>query len=138
MPVLMALVAGLVFGVGLTASQMVDPAKVLGFLDFAGDWDPTLALVMIGALIGAAPGFSIAARRTRSFLGEPMRIPARRPLDARLLGGAAIFGLGWGLAGFCPGPAVAALGTGLIPVFVFVAAMLAGMLAWRALSGRRL
>jgi uncharacterized membrane protein YedE/YeeE len=132
-----AFAVGLLFGAGLAVSQMIDPAKVLAFLDIAGDWDPTLLVVMAVALVAAAPGYAIARRRARSWLGQPMQIPARRDLDAPLLGGAAIFGVGWGLAGFCPGPALAALGTGMPDVFVFVAAMVVGMLAHRLKQARR-
>jgi len=130
MPTLVALLAGLVFGAGLTVSQMVDPAKVLGFLDFAGivrgTWDPSLALVMGAALVVSAPAFHLAQKRGRAALGS-LRIPARRDLDARLVGGAVIFGVGWGLAGFCPGPAIAALGFGATKALIFFAAMLGGM-----------
>jgi uncharacterized membrane protein YedE/YeeE len=132
-----AFVVGLLFGAGLAASQMMNPAKVIGFLDFTGRWDPTLAVVMIGALAASAPGFALARRRSRSLLGESMRIPTRRDVTARLVAGAAIFGLGWGIAGFCPGPALSALGTGQPRVFLFVAAMIGGMLLSRAMPGER-
>jgi uncharacterized membrane protein YedE/YeeE len=137
MAALSAFAVGLLFGAGLAVSQMIDPAKVLAFLDVAGNWDPTLLVVMAVALVTAAPGYSIARRRERSWLGQKMQIPARGDLDARLLGGAAIFGMGWGLAGFCPGPALAALGTGLPDVFVFVAAMVVGMFVHRLTPARR-
>jgi len=132
-----AFAVGLVFGVGLAVSQMMNPAKVIGFLDFFGAWDPTLALVMIGALAASAPGFALARRRTASLLGEPTRVPTRREITMRLIGGAAIFGLGWGIAGFCPGPALAALATGEPQVFVFVAAMIAGMMLYRFVPAER-
>jgi uncharacterized membrane protein YedE/YeeE len=125
------LFAGLLFGAGLAVSGMIDPAKVIGFLDIAGDWDPTLAFVMAGALIAAALGYALARRRERPVFGLRMDIPTRRAIDARLLLGAALFGAGWGLAGFCPGPAIAALATGLWPVVLYVAAMLAGMALFR-------
>ena len=125
---------GLLFGAGLAVSQMINPAKVVGFLDFAGDWDPTLAAVMIGALAFAAPGFALARKRGKALLGGPMRIPARSGIDLPLLAGAGLFGLGWGLSGFCPGPALAAIGSGLWPVIAFVAAMAAGMLLHGVLS----
>jgi len=128
---------GLLFSAGLAVSRMIDPAKVVGFLDVAGDWDPTLAVVMAGALIAAAPGFAAARRREAPVLGGRFEIPTRRDIDARLLGGAALFGVGWGLSGFCPGPAVAALSTGLAPVAVFVAAMIAGMALYRLMASRR-
>lgn len=124
---LVALVAGLVFGLGLTVAGMVNPAKVLGFLDFAGKWDPSLAFVLGGAVVVAFAGFRLAATRTRPVVAAAFQPPAAAGIDARLLGGAAIFGLGWGLSGFCPGPVVAALGYGGSGVLVFVLAMLAGM-----------
>ena len=134
--VLASLLIGTLFGAGLAISQMMNPAKVVGFLDVAGDWDPTLALVMAGALIAAWPGFALARRRKAPVLDGSFELPSRRDIDARLLGGAAVFGVGWGLSGFCPGPALAALGSGLWPVFAFVAAMAAGMLLYRALPSR--
>jgi len=131
MRVLVALVAGLVFGAGLTIAQMVNPAKVLAFLDFgaipAGGWDPSLALVMGAALIVAAPAFIIARRLGRPLFDIALRIPTRRDIDVRLLAGAAIFGGGWGLVGFCPGPALAALAYGQGKPLVFAVAMIAGM-----------
>lgn len=128
---LISLLVGILFGAGLTVSQMINPAKVVNFLDFAGNWDPTLAVVMVGALVGAIPGFMIASRRPAPLLGGTFQIPSRQDIDVRLLGGATLFGIGWGLSGFCPGPAIAALSSGLWPVFVFVAAMIAGMLLLR-------
>jgi uncharacterized membrane protein YedE/YeeE len=124
---LVALLAGTLFGLGLAISGMMNPAKVVGFLDVAGDWDPTLAFVMGGALLVTIPAFRLILGRQRPVLAYEFALPKRTALDARLLGGAALFGVGWGLSGFCPGPAVAALVTGLAPVFAFVAAMLAGM-----------
>jgi uncharacterized membrane protein YedE/YeeE len=128
---MMALMVGLLFGAGLAISQMVNPAKVLAFLDLggiaAGTWDPSLALVMAGALAVAAPAYWLAPRRAAPLLGGRMQIPARRDLDRRLFAGALLFGAGWGLVGFCPGPAVAALGFGASKAGLFVAAMLAGM-----------
>jgi uncharacterized membrane protein YedE/YeeE len=122
-----ALVSGLVFGPGLAVSGMMNPAKVVGFLDVAGDWDPTLAFVMVGALLVAVPAYRFIPKRGRPVLQEEFSLPKKKAIDAPLLGGSALFGVGWGLVGFCPGPAIAALGTGLLPVFAFVAAMLAGM-----------
>ena len=134
MPVVVtSLLIGMVFGAGLAISQMMNPAKVIGFLDFAGNWDPTLGLVMAGALVAAIPGFLLARKGKASLFGGPFRLPTRRDIDIPLIAGAAIFGIGWGLAGFCPGPALAALGSGLWQVFVFVAAMVAGMLLFRVL-----
>ena len=124
---LAALLAGLLFGAGLAVSQMIDPAKVLGFLDVAGDWDPSLILVMVGALIVATPAFWIARRCRHPLCGEGFDIPARRDIDKRLVLGAILFGIGWGLAGYCPGPAIAGLTLGLWQTWLFVAAMFAGM-----------
>jgi uncharacterized protein len=128
---LVALFSGVLFGLGLVVSGMVNPAKVLGFLDVAGDWDPTLAFVMGGALLVAVPAFRVILKRPRPVLAEEFDLPAKKDLDARLLAGSAMFGFGWGLAGFCPGPAVTALASGLAPVFVFVAAMVAGMALYK-------
>jgi uncharacterized membrane protein YedE/YeeE len=128
---LVALFSGVLFGLGLVVSGMVNPAKVLGFLDVAGDWDPTLAFVMGGALLVAVPAFRVILKRPRPVLAEEFDLPAKKDLDARLLAGSALFGVGWGLAGFCPGPAVTALASGLAPVFVFVAAMVAGMALYK-------
>lgn len=122
-----ALVSGLVFGLGLAVSGMMNPAKVIGFLDVAGDWDPTLVFVMGGALLVAVPAYRLIPRRGRPVFEEGFSLPEKKAIDARLVGGSALFGVGWGLVGFCPGPAMAALGTGLLPVFLFVGAMLAGM-----------
>ena len=133
---LTSFLVGMLFGAGLAVSQMINPAKVLSFLDFAGNWDPTLGVVMTGALSGAIPGFVIAARSETPLLGGAFQIPSRRDIDAPLIGGAVLFGIGWGLSGFCPGPAIAALGSGLWPVFVFVAAMMAGMLLFRLFPAR--
>jgi uncharacterized membrane protein YedE/YeeE len=110
----------------------MNPAKVIGFLDVAGGWDPTLAFVMGGALLVTVPAFRLILGRPRPILADGFALPTESALDGHLLGGAALFGVGWGLSGFCPGPAVAALTTGLTPVFAFVAAMLAGMFlyAW--------
>ena len=130
---LSSLLAGAIFGAGLAISQMMNPAKVIAFLDFAGDWDPTLAFVMAGAVLAAAPGFALAKKRDAPVVSSRFQIPTRREIDTPLMLGAAIFGVGWGLVGFCPGPAVAALGTGMWEVLVFVAAMLGGMLLYRYL-----
>ena len=124
---LVTLFAGVLFGLGLAVSGMVNPAKVIGFLDIAGNWDPTLAFVMGGALLVTIPAFRLILKRPRPVLADDFALPTKSVLDARLLGGAALFGVGWGLSGFCPGPAVTALATGLTPVFVFVIAMVAGM-----------
>jgi uncharacterized protein len=137
MPALSSLVAGLLFGLGLIVSGMVDPAKVLGFLDLAGAWDPTLALVMAGAIAVGSIGFALARRRRRSLLGLPMRLPAARRLDQRLIVGSTLFGAGWGLAGFCPGPAITALAMGEPQALLFVGAMLVGMGLYEELERRR-
>jgi uncharacterized membrane protein YedE/YeeE len=120
-------VAGLVFGVGLLVAGMANPAKVLGFLDLAGAWDPSLAFVMAGGIAVGLLAFTVARRRTVSFLGEAMHLPTARHVDRRLVGGSLLFGIGWGLAGICPGPALVLLGTGAPQGLVFVIAMLAGM-----------
>ena len=124
---MVALFAGTLFGVGLAVSGMVNPAKITGFLDVAGDWDPTLMFVMGGALLVTIPAFRLILKRPRPVLAGSRALPKGNSLDGRLVGGAALFGVGWGLSGFCPGPAVVAMVTGLTPVFVFVAAMVAGM-----------
>jgi hypothetical protein len=124
--------AGLVFGAGLILSGMTDPGKVIGFLDVAGNWDPSLAFVMAGAILVGFFAFRAAGRRGRTFLGGALHLPTRRDIDLRLLGGAAVFGIGWGLAGFCPGPALVSFASGVDQAAVFVAAMLGGMLVYRA------
>jgi uncharacterized membrane protein YedE/YeeE len=127
MNVFTSLLAGLVFGIGLIVSGMADPAKVLGFLDLAGAWDPSLAFVMAGAILVGVLAFFVAGRRARTFLGGELKLPTARQIDRRLVLGSLTFGVGWGLAGFCPGPALVALGLGEAKALVFVAAMLAGM-----------
>ena len=119
--------AGLLFGIGLIVSGMANPAKVLGFLDLAGSWDPSLAFVMAGAIGVGVLAFAAARRRTVSVLGEAMRLPTARHIDRRLVGGSLLFGVGWGIVGFCPGPALVALGMGQVKGLVFVVAMLLGM-----------
>ncbi|WP_313332863.1 DUF6691 family protein [Comamonas sp.] len=136
MTILMAALAGLVFGLGLLVSGMADPQKVLGFLDIAGAWDPSLALVMGGAIALGLPGFALARRRSRSLLGAPMQLPARQTIDAPLLFGSALFGIGWGLAGYCPGPALVGTAAGLGSAAIFSVAMLAGMLLFGLWSKR--
>ncbi|MET3496614.1 YeeE/YedE family protein [Variovorax boronicumulans] len=134
---LASLLAGLVFGLGLILSGMADPAKVLGFLDIAGAWDPSLAFVMAGAIAVGMVAFMVARRRTVSLLGAQMRLPTARHIDRRLLVGGMLFGVGWGIAGFCPGPGLVALGMGEVKALVFVAAMLAGMGIFELLEGRK-
>jgi len=134
--ILTSLLAGLVFGLGLIVSGMANPAKVLGFLDLAGAWDPSLALVMAGAISVGAIAFAVAGRRTTSLIGAEMKLPAARHIDRRLVVGSTLFGMGWGIAGFCPGPGLVALGMGEVKALVFVAAMLAGMGAFEWLERR--
>ena len=127
MTVLVSFISGLIFGVGLIVSGMANPAKVIGFLDLTGSWDPSLAFVMGGAVGVGAVAFFVARRRTMSFLGAEMRLAERAKIDRRLVLGSLVFGVGWGVAGFCPGPAVVALGMGQAKALVFMLAMLAGM-----------
>ncbi len=137
MHVLVALISGRVFGVGLIVSGMADPAKVLGFLDLAGSWDPSLALVMAGAIAVGAGAFAFTERRERTLLGSTKWLPPKTPIDRRLVLGSLGFGVGWGMAGFCPGPALVALGMGQGKAYVFVAFMLAGMGLFELLERRR-
>ncbi len=137
MTVFTSLLAGLVFGLGLIVSGMADPAKVLGFLDLGGAWDPTLAFVMAGAIAVGALAFAVARKRTVSFLDAAMKLPMSRDIDSRLVMGSVVFGLGWGVAGFCPGPGLVALGMGEVKALVFVLAMLVGMGAFELLERRK-
>jgi uncharacterized membrane protein YedE/YeeE len=129
--IVFSFLAGLLFGAGLTVSQMIDPAKILNFLDVAGmpqgNWDPSLALVMAGALIVTAVGYRRVLRRKAPLYAQSFNLPVRRDIDARLIAGSAVFGLGWGMVGLCPGPAIAGLATGNSKVLLFVFGMLAGM-----------
>jgi len=118
---------GLLFGLGLIVSGMTDPGKVLGFLDLAGNWDPSLLFVMGGAVLVAGIGFRLARRRGQTPFGAPIKLPAATTIDRRLVLGSVVFGAGWGLAGFCPGPALASLGTGRVEPLLFCLAMVAGM-----------
>jgi uncharacterized membrane protein YedE/YeeE len=122
-----AFVSGVVFGGGLAISDMVNPARVLGFLDVAGVWDPTLVFVMAAAVAASAVGYVASRRLRKPLLGKSFFLPENRFLDRRLIAGAALFGIGWGLVGFCPGPAIAGLGYGKWESWLFVAAMVAGM-----------
>ena len=130
--ILPGLLVGAVFGAGLALSDMVNPARVLAFLDVAGDWDPSLAFVMGGALIPSAIAYAVVRRMNRPLLETQFRIPESRELNSKLLAGAALFGVGWGLVGLCPGPAIAGLAFGRWELWLFAAAMLAGMLLHKA------
>ncbi|ADP19491.1 hypothetical protein AXYL_06198 [Achromobacter xylosoxidans A8] len=134
MVALIAFASGLVFGLGLIISGMANPAKVLGFLDLAGAWDPSLAFVMGGAVLVTAAGFALLRRRRASLSGEPMRWPTATQVDLRLAVGSVAFGAGWGLAGFCPGPALVAAAAGVTEALIFVAAMVAGMAIFSVLE----
>ena len=132
-----ALATGVLFGAGLAVSDMVNPARVLGFLDLFGAWDPTLIFVMAAAVLASGLGYICSRRLSRPVFGGDFRIPQNRVLDRQLIGGAAIFGIGWGLAGFCPGPAIAGLIYGLWQPWVFVVSMIAGMLLERTCATAR-
>jgi len=134
---LSALLAGLLFGTGLLLAGMSNPAKVLGFLDLAGAWDPSLALVMAAAIGTALLPFSWARRQQRSLLDAPMQLPQKRELDRRLIGGSLLFGIGWGIAGVCPGPALTLLLGGYWQSLIFVLAMLGGMWLFGVLEQQR-
>jgi uncharacterized protein len=132
-----SLLAGLVFGLGLIVSGMANPAKVLGFLDLASAWDPSLALVMAGAIGVGFFAFLFARKRTRSLIGAEMKLPKAGQIDRRLIFGGLLFGIGWGVAGFCPGPGLVGLGMGEVKALVFVAAMLVGMAVFELLERRK-
>jgi len=141
MAILVQFAIGLVFGLGLVVAGMSDPAKVLDFLDVAaiasGGWDASLAFVMAGAIVVALPGYRLVLRRRAPLLAERFQLPTGSEIDAKVVAGPAIFGIGWGLAGICPGPAFALLASGGAAAWVFVAAMFAGMAAARGLAARR-
>lgn len=132
-----ALLAGLIFGLGLIVAGMANPAKVLGFLDIGGLWDPSLALVMAAAVAIATLGFTWAKKRKVNLLGQPLQLPTSNRIDRRLIGGSLLFGAGWGLAGICPGPALVLLGAGVFKGVIFVAAMVAGMAIFSLLERAR-
>jgi hypothetical protein len=134
MHVITALLVGLLFGIGLIISGMTDPSKVLGFLDLAGPWDPSLALVMGGAVLVGLVTFRFTAEGRTSLLGEKLRLPTSTQIDRRLVLGGLAFGIGWGLAGYCPGPALASLATGSAKPLIFGAALLAGMAIYELLE----
>lgn len=127
---------GVVFGVGIAISGMANPAKVINFFDIAGAWDPSLMFVMGGALVTTFFGYRLVFGRSQPVLSTGFQVPTRKDIDARLIGGSAVFGIGWGIAGFCPGGALPALGTGRLEVFVFVAALIAGLFLARILQNR--
>ncbi len=131
-----AFLVGLLFGIGLIISGMTDPSKVIGFLDLAGAWDPSLAFVMGGAILIGAGAFTIAKKRQRSLLGAPMQLSAATGLDKGLLIGSLVFGIGWGISGFCPGPAVVSAAAGQPKAWIFVASMLAGMALYSMIERR--
>lgn len=133
---LAAIVSGLLFGAGLVVSDMINPARVLAFLDVTGNWDPSLAFVMGGALVPSALAYRMRRCRKTPVFDDRFHVPAQTRPDGALIGGAVLFGLGWGLVGFCPGPAIAALTTGRWEAGLFVAAMLSGMVAYRLTLGR--
>jgi uncharacterized membrane protein YedE/YeeE len=125
-----ALASGLIFGFGLALSGMLDPARIRGFLDIAGNFDPTLLFVLAGAVAVSALGYAWSRRMPRPVLDDAFHVPQRRDIDRPLIVGSAIFGAGWGVGGFCPGPGIAALALGLVPALVFTASMLAGILVY--------
>lgn len=135
--ILIALLSGLVFGIGLILSQMANPAKVLSFLDITGSWDPSLAFVMLGAISIGMIAFTLARRRGQTYQGSPIQLPTSRVIDKRLVLGSLAFGIGWGLAGICPGPGLVLVGTGSLHGIVFVAAMLLGMAIFEFLERYR-
>ncbi len=124
---LSSFIVGLIFGIGLIFAGMTDPSKVIGFLDIAGNWDPSLAMVMGGAILVGFIAFRFASKRTTNFIGGAMHLPTKNDIDRRLIIGSLLFGAGWGMAGFCPGPAITSLGTGNPKAVIFVIAMVAGM-----------
>ena len=138
MNLVLSALAGLLFGLGMIVSGMINPAKVLNFLDLAGHWDPSLALVMVGAIAVALPGYRLVTRMERPWAAPRFFLPTRNDLDANLVVGAGVFGIGWGIGGFCPGPAITGLSLAQWPVALFVIAMLGGMLLGRHIRDNRL
>ncbi|MCL7931238.1 DUF6691 family protein [Halomonas llamarensis] len=134
MKMLMGYMAGLLFGLGLAVSGMTDPARVLGFLDIAGAWDPTLMFVLGGAVVTSFIGYRLVFQRAGPIFGERFQLPTKQELDAKLLGGAALFGIGWGLSGYCPGPAIASVSGLTFPLVAMLMAMVVGWFAARALT----
>lgn len=136
MKLILSFLAGGLFAVGLAFAGMTRPSKVVGFLDLTGDWDPSLAFVMVGAIAVYAVAYRLVAGRGRPLLDEKLHLPTRKDVDARLVGGAVLFGVGWGLAGYCPGPGLVASGTGAANALLFVASMLVGMTLFRVMEQR--
>jgi uncharacterized membrane protein YedE/YeeE len=137
MRLLSAFLVGLIFGTGIAVSGMINPAKVLNFFDIAGTWDPSLIFVMGGALVTTFIGYRVVLRRDKPAIEERFQLPTARDIDARLVGGSAVFGIGWGIAGFCPGAAVPALGSGKVEVVGFVAALLVGLWVARLVQAKQ-
>jgi len=137
MSTIFAFIAGLVFGIGLLVAGMANPAKVLGFLDIAGPWDPSLGLVMAGAIAVGVIAFALAKHRSHSLLGQPIQLPSVRQIDRRLIAGSLLFGIGWGIAGICPGPSLVLLGAGEVKGLAFVIAMIAGMFVYELMERSR-
>ncbi|MCE0733002.1 YeeE/YedE family protein [Halomonas sp. G15] len=136
MKTLMGYIAGLIFGLGLAVSGMTDPARVLGFLDLAGAWDPTLMFVLGGAVVTNFIGYRLVFKRPNPIYAEAFQLPTRQDLDARLIGGSALFGIGWGLSGYCPGPAIASIAGLTLPLVAMLVAMVAGWFLARAIPAR--
>jgi uncharacterized membrane protein YedE/YeeE len=134
MRLILSYIIGLIFGIGISISGMANPAKVLNFFDIAGSWDPSLAFVMGGALIVTFIGYRVVLKRPAPMMDSGFHLPTRKDLDLRLIGGSALFGVGWGIAGFCPGGALPALGTGRSEVLIFVGALVVGILAGKLLQ----
>ncbi|MGM0615564.1 MAG: DUF6691 family protein [Pseudomonadota bacterium] len=134
MKMVMGYVAGLLFGLGLAISGMTDPARVLGFLDIAGAWDPTLMFVLGGAVVTSFVGYRLVFKQSAPLFGERFQLPTRQDLDSKLLGGAALFGIGWGLSGYCPGPAIASIGGISLPLAAMLVTMVVGWFAAQRLS----
>ncbi|NAW33792.1 DUF6691 family protein [Halomonas alimentaria] len=136
MKTLMGYIAGLIFGLGLAVSGMTDPARVLGFLDLAGAWDPTLMFVLGGAVVTNFIGYRLVFKRPNPIYAEAFQLPTRQDLDARLIGGSALFGIGWGLSGYCPGPAIASIAGLTLPLVAMLVAMVVGWFLARAIPAR--
>ncbi|NOG31655.1 YeeE/YedE family protein [Halomonas sp. TBZ9] len=134
MKMVMGYVAGLLFGLGLAISGMTDPARVLGFLDIAGAWDPTLMFVLGGAVVTSFVGYRLVFKQNAPLFGERFQLPTKQDLDSKLLGGAALFGIGWGLSGYCPGPAIASIGGISLPLAAMLVTMVIGWFAAQRLS----